>query len=646
MAVLEPLLRAVPRPGTTWSSCVELRLAIEDDRPAAGACSPRSRASRRSSAATSTGRSPPGLARSPKRRPRRRPRQALERLAAATGNWGRPGARSTPSAWRRPSTPPCNARSPCGSRRSTKASCGDLARAADFCARRRPAGRRGPRPGGARTGVAQAGRERRARRDPVARGRGGRRSGEAGRLPGGARRGAARRARRTPTARSPPSATRSSEPGARARARRRWASCSIAPRRARARSTCSSRWPRRAATTRSSSPSTSGGWRCATIAPSARTGCARSPRSAPIGWATPDAPLAALGRALLKEEPIGGRRARRSRADRAAAQAVSEGAARSRPRSTSPSPRPRGSWRCEPRSSTARPATPRRPSDFTDACSTAIPENLDALAALEGLYRSGRSAASLAAMLERRAEVEIDPRLRRGRLLEAARLHEGQGEIADGDRGAAEVAVRRRGRRRAARRARAALRGAGNRRRAGGGAGRARPPHRRCARPRRGSVVTGRRAAPRRPERSRRRGRRLSRGARCGARRRPGARRRWRRSRRAARTGRRCRRCCCAGSARSPAPIRRRSCSSWRATPSSGSRTSIRRAGFLRQLLEVESGQRVRLPRAGTDPAHRTTAGTTWWTCSASTPTWKARPAASRPSSRCGSPSPTSGSRS
>ncbi len=58
------------------------------------------------------------------------------------------------------------------------------------------------------------------------------------------------------------------------------------------------------------------------------------------------------------------------------------------------------------------------------------PENTDALQALEGLYRAARDAVRLAEVLQRRAAVDLDPQLRRGRLLEAARLHEARGDIA------------------------------------------------------------------------------------------------------------------------------------------------------------------------------------------------------------------------
>ncbi|HVV50408.1 MAG TPA: tetratricopeptide repeat protein, partial [Polyangia bacterium] len=57
-------------------------------------------------------------------------------------------------------------------------------------------------------------------------------------------------------------------------------------------------------------------------------------------------------------------------------------------------------------------------------------ENADALVALEGLYRAGGAPALLAAVLERRSAAELDPQVRRARLLEAARLHEGQGDLA------------------------------------------------------------------------------------------------------------------------------------------------------------------------------------------------------------------------
>ncbi len=56
-------------------------------------------------------------------------------------------------------------------------------------------------------------------------------------------------------------------------------------------------------------------------------------------------------------------------------------------------------------------------------------ENADALAALEGLYRAGATPAELAAVLERRSAAELDPQVRRSRLLEAARLYEGQGDL-------------------------------------------------------------------------------------------------------------------------------------------------------------------------------------------------------------------------
>ncbi|HTB60233.1 MAG TPA: tetratricopeptide repeat protein, partial [Polyangia bacterium] len=56
-------------------------------------------------------------------------------------------------------------------------------------------------------------------------------------------------------------------------------------------------------------------------------------------------------------------------------------------------------------------------------------ENADALTALEALYRAGARPAELAAVLERRSAGELDPQVRRSRLLEAARLHEGQGDL-------------------------------------------------------------------------------------------------------------------------------------------------------------------------------------------------------------------------
>ena len=68
--------------------------------------------------------------------------------------------------------------------------------------------------------------------------------------------------------------------------------------------------------------------------------------------------------------------------------------------------------------------------------------------------------------------------------------------------------------------------------------------------------------------------------------------------------------------------------------------------GFLRQILDVDATQRVRVPGAGAAAARRASAGTTWSRCWPSTPTPRGRPAASRPSWRCAWPSPTSGRRS
>jgi tetratricopeptide (TPR) repeat protein len=56
-------------------------------------------------------------------------------------------------------------------------------------------------------------------------------------------------------------------------------------------------------------------------------------------------------------------------------------------------------------------------------------ENADALVALEGLYRTSGNEAQLAAILETRAEAELDPQARRARLMEAARLHERRGSL-------------------------------------------------------------------------------------------------------------------------------------------------------------------------------------------------------------------------
>jgi tetratricopeptide (TPR) repeat protein len=59
-------------------------------------------------------------------------------------------------------------------------------------------------------------------------------------------------------------------------------------------------------------------------------------------------------------------------------------------------------------------------------------ENVDALGALEALYRGAGAPATehLATILERRAAVELDPQARKRRLAEAARLHEKRGDVA------------------------------------------------------------------------------------------------------------------------------------------------------------------------------------------------------------------------
>ena len=149
-------------------------------------------------------------------------------------------------------------------------------------------------------------------------------------------------------------------------------------------------------------------------------------------------------------------------------------------------------------------------------------ENADALTALEGLYRAGATPAQLAAVLERRSASELDPQVRRTRLLEAARLYEGQGDLQGAIASPATAPRRRRGGRRRAQGAGASLRvaraGAG----AGEGLGGPRATHRRRA-PAGPALVARRRAAPRAAQRSRRRGGGLPRGARGGARRRAGA---------------------------------------------------------------------------------------------------------------------------
>jgi tetratricopeptide (TPR) repeat protein len=57
------------------------------------------------------------------------------------------------------------------------------------------------------------------------------------------------------------------------------------------------------------------------------------------------------------------------------------------------------------------------------------PENVDALASLETFHRGSGERAGLATVLERRATLDLDPTVRRGRLAEAARLREALGDV-------------------------------------------------------------------------------------------------------------------------------------------------------------------------------------------------------------------------
>jgi tetratricopeptide (TPR) repeat protein len=57
------------------------------------------------------------------------------------------------------------------------------------------------------------------------------------------------------------------------------------------------------------------------------------------------------------------------------------------------------------------------------------PENIDALTALEGYYRASGDAGRIASILERRAAIEFDPQARKRLLLEAAALHEKLGAL-------------------------------------------------------------------------------------------------------------------------------------------------------------------------------------------------------------------------
>ena len=449
------------------------------------------------------------------------PREALERLAAAHQDWAR---LADVYAERMDATFDAGLQRTLALRLASlyENELADLNRAADYLRKAQSLpGDEEPVLSALERDPRQAGRARRARPGAGAAGRAGQRAQRAGRLPGGAwgRCGSGRSA--IPRGRSPRFATPSSATPRTRPLTPRWCRCSIAPRRRRGRSTSSSRWPRRGATTRSWSRSTAAASSCATIATSARTGCAGSPSVAADQLGQPDLALEALGRALKEEPAAGGALddleriaaaaklpARGRREDRGGA-----GRRRARRRAgagpAGRAPVPGGGQtrgRRAPLSAGSSSTTPRTPTRFRR---------------WRGSTARGATPAELAAVLERRSAGELDPQVRRSRLLEAARLHEGQGNLPAAVAALQQLraaddedldALKELGRlHEALGQAARAHRGAGGPRATDRGS----PPAG-------GALVAGRRAAADAALRSRRRGRGLPRGARRRARRRAG----------------------------------------------------------------------------------------------------------------------------
>ena len=194
---------------------------------------------------------------------------------------------------------------------------------------------------------------------------------------------------------------------------------------------------------------------------SARTGCARSRRSSTDQLGRPAAGAGGAG-TRAEGRADAGRGARRSRADRRRGQ---DSARRRRAKIEAALERRRAgrgsaSWRCGRRASTSeRRRAARRPSACTSACSRAIPRTSTRCRRSRGCYRGRRatrrawrrswSGARRSSWIRRRAS---------SRLLEAARPARAprRGRHRRRHRGAADAARGRRGRRRGARRAGAA----------------------------------------------------------------------------------------------------------------------------------------------------------------------------------------------
>jgi hypothetical protein len=295
-----------------------------------------------------------------------------------------------------------------------------------------------------------------------------------------------------------------------------------------------------------------------------------------------------------------GRGAGRSGTDRGRVQAAGGGRAQDRGGAGRADARPGASWRCGAARLYARAAIACAPSGCTGRCWRATRRTSTRCMALEGLYRAAGDEIGLAAILERRAEAELDPQARRARLMEAARCTSASGEAGLADAIAAlqklraddEATPRRCG-------AGAPARGGGHVQEHGGGAGGTGAAHR-GLRARARALVARRRAAARDAERPGRRGRGVPRGA---------GRRPTIRSR------------CRAGAIeerredwstlqevlmrRSSAtfgPIRSPCCSSWRATPSRSCPTPIRPSATCARS-STPTRQRLRVPGAGAHAA-------------------------------------------
>jgi tetratricopeptide (TPR) repeat protein len=246
-----------------------------------------------------------------------------------------------------------------------------------------------------------------------------RRAGRAGRLPDRAGRGALAALEDADGALTAFRDAHRSQRGPRA-ARARAETLLDRPRRGRARWTCWSRWRRRAATSTSCSRCTNGGWSCTTTAPSAPTGCARWRRSPADQIGSPQKALDALGRAL-KEEPMPG--AALDDLERIAGGAKLRRRARRKIEAAIGDADPDAARELALRA--ARLYNEGRDQTSAERLYQFVlegdAENVDALQALEGLYRTAGRRAAAGGILEKRAEAELDPQARRARLMEAAR---------------------------------------------------------------------------------------------------------------------------------------------------------------------------------------------------------------------------------